>query len=102
LSSQRRAGWSLLLTPILALLLDACESAYSLPPTACDDYCHATLRGNCADDAPADCVRDCENTDGSTARDRCAEAWRARDDCWLRADSSSFACQDNHSKVPDI
>jgi len=102
LSSQGRAAWSLLLTAALALLSGGCESEYSLPPTACDDYCHATLRGNCADDAPADCVRDCEKANTATVRDRCAAAWRARDDCWLTAAPSAFSCQDKHSKIADI
>lgn len=96
--SQLRA---LFFSLFVALLLAGCEGDYTLPPTACDDYCHATQRGGCRDDAPAACVRDCEAS-GEGARTECSLEWQARNDCLLRADASSFQCQDNHSQLPDI
>lgn len=97
MSPRARAKTSLL----LGLLLTACDADYGLSPTACDDYCLAAQRGNCRDDAPADCVRDCEEAAGVEAA-HCAKAWQARNDCLLRADAGKFYCQDNRSRIPDI
>lgn len=82
------------------LALAACDPGYTLVPTPCDDYCHATQRGGCKDDDPAECVRDCESQ-GSAPRDACVASRRALDDCWLRLDPSAFACVDNHTRLPD-
>jgi len=82
-------------------LCGACASDYPLPPTACDDYCHATQRGDCDDDSPADCVRDCEANNDASLRESCADAWRARDDCYLRLARSAFSCDDGKSRPPD-
>lgn len=41
--------------------LCACSGGYPLPPTACDEYCNATLGYYCPDwYDPAGCVSDCE------------------------------------------
>ena len=85
-----------------ALVLGGCDPEYPLPPTACDDYCHAVQRGNCEDDAPADCVRDCESAGSAAAPASCDAAWRARNACFLTAAASVFVCEDKHSKLPDI
>jgi hypothetical protein len=83
-----------------SLALVACDPGYTLAPTPCDDYCHATQRGGCKDDDPAECVRDCESQ-GSAPRDACVASRRDLDDCWLRLDVSVFACVDHHTRLPD-
>ncbi len=41
--------------------LGACSGGYPLPPTACDEYCNATLGDYCPDYYdPAGCVSACE------------------------------------------
>jgi hypothetical protein len=98
LSRRARNAWRLL----LALLLAGCQADYGLPPTACDDYCRATQRGDCPDDAPADCVRDCEEADRADVAAACVAEWQSRNDCLLRTDASSFSCRDNHSQIPNV
>jgi hypothetical protein len=98
LSLLRTRSWSW----SLALVLGGCDAAYSLPPTLCDEYCHAIQQADCRDDAPADCVRDCEKSDSAAARAACDEAWRARDDCFLRVERGTFTCEENKSRIPDI
>lgn len=42
-------------------LFGACSGGYPLPPTACDEYCNATLGNYCPDwYDPANCVAECE------------------------------------------
>jgi hypothetical protein len=89
-------------SPLLWLLLADCTADYGLPPTACDDYCHASQRANCRDDAPADCVRECEEAGRADVAASCAAQWQSRNDCLLRADASSFRCRDNHTQIPNI
>ena len=39
-----------------------CSGGYSLPPTPCDEWCHATKGGSCPDYYnPASCVSTCES-----------------------------------------
>jgi hypothetical protein len=41
--------------------LGACSGGYPLPPTACDEYCNATLGESCPEFYnPAGCVSSCE------------------------------------------
>lgn len=50
-----------------ALALPSCAGDYSLPPTPCDDFCHATRGGGCLDGyEPAACVASCEATGTDT------------------------------------
>lgn len=90
----------LLRAALLALMLGGCDGSYPLAPTPCDDFCGAEERGNCNDDDPADCVRDCEINDGAIGRSRCAEAWSARNRCLLGLDASAFTCRDDRSHPP--
>jgi len=94
----RRALGCALLVP-LVFAANGCESAYPLPPTACDDYCHAVSRG-CDDDSPAGCVRDCELLTPVAERAACAEQWQARSQCLLALDATAFRCTDDRTLVP--
>jgi hypothetical protein len=98
LSNRFARAWSL--GPVV--LLVACDTSYGLPPTQCDDHCHAIQRGVCDDDDPADCVRDCESENGDAAHQACDDSRLALDDCWLRLDASAFECIDNHTRLPDL
>lgn len=84
---------------MLALLLGACESGYPLSPTVCDDYCRATLRAECTDDAPADCVRECEQR--RPPRD-CDPALEALADCYARRSPSEFYCEDDKTRIGPV
>jgi hypothetical protein len=90
--------WSIL----AALALSGCDTEYALPPTPCDDYCHAIQRGDCRDDTPASCVRDCEESNAAVVPAGCEQAFRARNDCLSRTAPSAFVCEDNRSRIPDI
>jgi hypothetical protein len=79
----------------LVLAVTACPGEYSLSPTACDDYCRAVQRADCADDYPADCVRDCES---DRASDACDGAWQALDECYADAAANAFVCVDDRSQ----
>jgi hypothetical protein len=72
----------------LAGALWACEPEYSLAPTFCDDWCHATLRRDCAD-GPSSCVRDCELTKASGA---CRSKQEALLGCYEGAEDEAFVC----------
>ncbi len=40
----------------------ACSGGYPLPPTACDEWCHATKGESCPEHyRPSDCVSACES-----------------------------------------
>jgi hypothetical protein len=95
LGARRTGGWT------IALLLAGCDAGYSLAPTACDDHCLAIQRADCRDDAPADCVRDCENADGPASGD-CRDVRRASDACLLDAAQSAFTCEDDKTRVPQL
>jgi hypothetical protein len=72
-----------------ALSLGAgCKDEYPLAPSFCDDWCRATLRSGC-DDAPDQCVSECELTKAS------GECLALQEDlmrCYERADDSAFVC----------
>jgi hypothetical protein len=94
--ASERARLRALWRALLVLAPCACESAYPLAPTACDDYCRALQRADCADDAPADCVRDCELMRTS---DTCDSALATLGDCYANSDASAFYCEDDHTKL---
>jgi hypothetical protein len=94
-----RSGGPRRLLPLLLLLLSACESDYALTPTVCDDYCRATQRAECDDDAPADCVRECERR---RRPDDCDTALAALGECYEHRDASAFYCEDNHTRIAPV
>lgn len=81
------------------LAVTACEGEYSLAPTACDHYCRAIQRADCAEDYPADCVRECEASPISGA---CEEAQAALTSCYAAADSREFACVSDRSQPKSV
>ena len=83
----------------LALLTGACRGEYRLPPTACDDYCHAVERADCSDDYPADCVRDCEK---SRSQSSCDAQWQTLDNCYAAAEDSAFVCVNDRSQPAKV
>jgi hypothetical protein len=49
---------------LLTLPVQGCSGGYPLPPTRCDEWCHATKGQTCQDHYdPASCVASCENAD---------------------------------------
>jgi hypothetical protein len=84
---------------LLPLLLSACESDYPLSPTICDDYCRGSLRAQCDDDAPADCVRDCEQ---QRRPYDCDTELAALGDCYARQDASAFYCEDQRARIGPV
>jgi hypothetical protein len=81
-------------------LLGACQSEYPLPPTACDDYCHATQRAGCPEDYPEGCVSQCEDEGLLAEHPDCEAAFEARNDCYLAAPSSEFQCAEEGHSIP--
>jgi hypothetical protein len=81
------------------LAVTGCEGEYSLAPTACDDYCRAVQRADCAEDYPAACVRDCENSPVSGA---CQAARATLTACYAAVDSHAFACVNDRSQPTSV
>ena len=83
-----RSGEWLLIT--IGLLFSACSGDYPLPPTACDNYCHATKGMQCQFYEPAACVSDCER------EERGSEVCRAQLDavvtCFIDYDAADKRC----------
>ena len=73
---------------LLAVFALACESAYPLEPTFCDDWCRALRKVECAAE-PDRCVRNCER--GLASAD-CLPLQEALLACYERARASDFVC----------
>jgi hypothetical protein len=73
---------------LLGLCAVNCEDEYSLAPTFCDDWCHATLISTCDED-PEDCVENCELTKAS---DACFPRQTSLLRCYEGADRTAFTC----------
>jgi hypothetical protein len=69
-----------------------CQPDYPLPPTACDDWCVATQRADCAEDYPEGCVSDCEDNALVPSEPECEEAWWRLVDCYRKAPEDDFHC----------
>lgn len=78
----------MILVASAAVSFGACESAYTLEPTFCDDWCQATLKPSC-NQSPSNCVRDCEVTKASQACFARQEQLLA---CYQRASDADFVC----------
>jgi hypothetical protein len=87
---------------VLLFCAGACDTTYPLPATPCDDHCNAVQRGNCSDDDPAACVRDCEQANAGVAGPDCAKSSAAVDDCLSQEGPSAFFCADNHSQISGV
>jgi hypothetical protein len=96
-ASERR--WAALGGALLGLVSSACDAGYPIAATACDDYCRAQQRADCEDDAPADCVRDCEALRPSSDCDATLSALGA---CYESSDASAFSCEDDRTKVAPV
>ncbi len=48
-----------------------CQGDYPIAPTACDEWCNASIEGDCFDYDPAACVASCERQ-GLTSNPDCA------------------------------
>jgi len=83
----------------VALAICGCDSGYPIDPTACDDFCRALQRADCQDDAPADCVRDCE---ARRASPDCDASLTALGECYAESDPSAFTCDDDRTKVGPV
>ena len=83
-----------------ALALPSCAGDYPLPPTPCDDLCHATQGSSCADSyEPASCVASCEA--GRMDRDECLPALYAVVGCFQATPSAiEERCSYNFSGLP--
>lgn len=81
------------------LTVVACGSGYPLPPTQCDDWCHATQRNHCREDRPADCVVACETS--AAQRAGCDDEWSQLIACYDASPDSDFVCQEGTSQ-PNI
>jgi hypothetical protein len=86
----RRSRALLVLT--FAASAASCEGGYTLPPTACDDWCFATQRAGCSEDYPDDCVSRCEDESVLERRPDCEATRRELTECYLEAPSSEFRC----------
>lgn len=78
-----------------------CQGGYSLPPTACDDFCHATQRAGCEEDYPEGCVSECEDEAAGRVHPECEAPWLALTACYLDAPSSAFHCVEDESVPRD-
>lgn len=81
------------------LWLSGCDNDYPIAPTACDDWCYATARADCKEDAsPDDCVTDCEETALGRRYPACEPAWITLTECYRAAPDSDFTCIDDYSE----
>jgi hypothetical protein len=83
------------------LLALGCENRYPIAATACDDWCFATQRRDCADDSPEGCVSACEQT-GITRQNPECEALRLDlTACFRDAPAEQFSCVADQSQPAD-
>ncbi|HEU5073489.1 MAG TPA: hypothetical protein VFU02_04940 [Polyangiaceae bacterium] len=88
-------------TCLLACLsLFGCGDDYPIAPTACDDWCYATQRADCPEEAsPDDCVSDCEETALGRQHPQCEPEWITLGECYRDAPDSAFTCVEEHSEA---
>lgn len=82
---------------LLAAGTSRCEGSYSLPPTACDDWCFATQRAGCTEDYPEGCVSECEDEAIGRRYPACEAPWLQLSACYRDAPRSAFVCADGES-----
>ena len=77
----------------------SCGSDYPLAPTPCDDWCRATLRADCENDFPDECVASCLVNDAPVLLPICASEWDALQACYERGQAEDFFCEPSgHSR----
>ena len=84
---------AVLLLASLAAATDGC-SEYGLPPTDCDDWCHAVQRAACDEDDPVDCVQACEDQRATRDARACGEKFGRLSGCLSSAPAADFGCED--------
>ncbi len=87
---------------LIASAVVACETDFPLVATDCDDWCLATLRADCSDDLPHDCVGSCEQRAPGRRYTQCNEAWLELRDCYADAAVDDFTCINNNSHPENI
>jgi len=85
---MRRGAW---LGASLVYVVVACNTTYTAPATACDDWCEATHGVQCDYD-PAGCVSACEHAAATDQLD-CSASRRAVMDCFVEhPEAKDFLC----------
>jgi hypothetical protein len=79
-----------------------CEGSYTLPPTACDDWCFATQRAGCSEDYPEGCVSECEDESIGRRHPQCEAPWIELGRCYRDAPSSAFRCVEGESTPMNV
>ncbi len=91
---NRHTGFPCNLALFVAGVLFACDDAYPIDPTPCDDWCYATQRAGCPEDYPEQCVSGCEQSGFLRDSPQCREQWRSLQECYLASPAESFHCHE--------